>query len=251
MDEAVSAARRWPLAVMALVSVLIIGHFAAIFANVLAAPSGPWPTDDGPNMATPPRFAAVALDAAVPYLNAVKLTHNYHFTENHVSRFWTQHMVGRVAVKLRDAKGVEIATVALPDPNANPQVRFLQQLLVDGLTKDAPVEPFEGERIPAPNQAPRTVRYWEFGEGPKAKLGTMAEHLIPRDRPISGPSDWSMIVARSIARQLCAQKGAASAEIIRETRLVLPPEMIDDRSGEPIKLGDTVEVSFGEMHASP
>lgn len=234
-----------PAWIKVLGSIAIGGHLAAVGAMVLAAPSGPWPTDEGAGWATPPHFASSINEAATPYLKAVKLTHNYHFTENDVANLQSSGGTARFEARLRDAEGKEIAVLEFPDPNARGAVRYYQSLLAAGLDDDDMLQPRPGEFVPAPNQPIPTVRYWEMSEGRKARISTMQEHLIPRDRPVFGPSDKSLILARSFARYLCGTHGAKSAEIVRYSKRFIPPDVLFFDVPPPEGEFDASEMHFG------
>ncbi|MFO0944393.1 MAG: hypothetical protein U1D30_00375 [Planctomycetota bacterium] len=237
-----------PLWVKVVGSVLIGGHLAAVGAMVLAAPSGPWPTEDGAGWATPPHFATPINNAADSYLKGIKFTHNYHFTENDVANPHSgSGGAARLEIHLRDAQDKEIAVLQIPDPNARGAVRFYQSLLAAGLNDDDILEPRPGEFVPAPNQPIPTVRFWEMSEGRKAKISTMQEHLIPRDRPTFGPSEKSIILARSYARYLCKAHGAKSAEIIRHTKQYIPPDVMFFDAPPPEGEFDEVHMNFGVL----
>lgn len=210
----------------AIISLAIGGHLIAIAGMVLAAPSGPWPTEQGSDFASAPQFAQAINSAAVPYLSAIKMTHNYHFMENFPGNHPFAATTSRFEVRLRDKDGKETAVLHFPDPNASSAVRHRQQLLSDRLNDDEQLQPRDGEFVPAPNQAVRTFPFWEMAANQQMRVGTIEEHLIPRDRPVFRPSDWSLIIARSYARHLCRMHGAHSAEIVRRSRMLIPPDVL-------------------------
>lgn len=239
----------WPLWARLVASAAIVVHFGAVATIVLGAPSGPWFDGEGPGMATPPQFAQLPGPYADEYLRFVKLNNNFHFAENFISKFDTTGTVAWLEVKLRDASGQEVSTLRLPDPNASGSVRFMQQLLVEALNTDVPVEPLPGERIPAPNQAVNTVRYWEESESGPSRLSTIEEHLIPRDRPVFGPSATALILAQSYANHLCQKHGAASAELIRHAKPFIPPDFLFPGWQGGSEFNEMV-VTFGVRNAS-
>lgn len=208
---------RW---LMIVGSVAIVFHLSTLFIKVLAAPSGPWFTGEGPSLAAPPHLAMYFNEhLASPYLRTVKMTHNYHFTSNRgaMPRAY-------LTVKLENDAGEVQETLRFPDPNAGRFVRRWQELVTRWLVDDQPVQPGQGEFIPAPNQTVPTVLIWEMGgQDRQLRLVPVAEHLIPRDRPVMKPSDWSMIIMRSYARHLCKTTGADRVEIIRHSREPIPP----------------------------
>jgi hypothetical protein len=199
-------------------------------------------------MAEPPSFAQ-ALDgpAARDYLNLVKLTHNYHFAGNHP-------MVPGVylEIRLHDAKGEPLATMRFPDsehereaPNAS--VRFLQGIFAQGFVPDQPVAPLEGEAVPAPNQQAKTVAIWDIDTNESLRLRQVPEHLVPRNRQVFGPTEWSLVLVRSYTRYLCRKQGAASAEVIRHSRDVFPPTGLLTGPPPPGAFKDLI-ASYGEIH---
>jgi hypothetical protein len=203
-------------------SAAIVVHLFAVVTGLLAAPSGPWPSPEGPTIATPPQFAFSAQEeGGRAYLQAVGLRHDFHFSSNRPggSRAYLE-------VRLADAAGRDLGTLTLPDPAANPWLRFQQSLLVQWLADDQPVAPNFTEFIAAPGRSAPTTEIWDpkSREEPRQmRLRTIAEHLIPRDRPVFRPSPWAALLAKSYARHLCRAHGAASARLIRHSRDPLPP----------------------------
>lgn len=230
-------------------SVLIAGHLIAVLSLVLAANSGPWPVDDGYGFASSPHFAQGIYAKLSGYMNALKLTNNYHFTENDVANVHQNGFAAEFDVRLRDKEGKEITTLRFPDRSALPIVRHRQSILAAGLNSDEIVEPRPGEFVPAPDQPIRSVRVWENTDNRTGKLGTMQEHLIPRDRPVAGPSDLAMILSRSYARYLCRENNAASAEIVRYTRQVIPPDVLYTPENFPAEVFQETTMSFGVFDA--
>src|SRR5262249_51306775 len=116
----------------------------------------------------------------------------------------------------------------IPDPEANFWVRHRQSLLAQALADDEPVPPPQGEKVAAPGQQTRTVEIWDEVEKgvPRLAIKKVPEHLIPRDRPVFRPSEWSLILAQSYARYLCRTHGADKAEIIRHTQEAIPPGVL-------------------------
>ena len=120
--------------------------------------------------------------------------------------------------ELKDDTGSVIKTVKFPDDKANFWLRHRQLLLARALFEDLPVQPQRGEAIAPPKQMPPSVEIWEPGQGNVLRLRAVPEHLVPRDRTVFRPAEWSRLLARSYARYLCRMHGAASAEIIRHTK---------------------------------
>ena len=235
---------RWQMLAFSLV---ILFHLVAIGASSLSADSGPWPVDEGVDWATPPQFAGLIVRGESwnirPYLSLLKMTHNYHFISNR------PEPVTRFEARLLDAEGNETRTLQFPDANANSIVRNYQQLLAEGLAEDELIEPPAGEFIPAPNQPVRTVRIWEIDENGPGKISTVEEHLIPRDQPIYGPSEWSLLLARSFSRDLCRAHGVASVELVRSIKDYIPPGVMFMDGVPAPDAFDAGRVSFGVIHA--
>jgi hypothetical protein len=220
-------------------SAAILIHFGAVVLHALAASSGPWPGPDGAGMAGPPSFTRTLDEPLVQgYLKPLKLTHNYHFPSN-------RPIVPGVYldVTLKDSKG-ETTRLQFPNPEDNAWVRYLEGLFAQGLVPDRPIAPHQGEEIPAPHQEPRTVTIWD-GEQPLHKR-EVQEHLIPRNRPVYGPTDWSLVLINSYARYLRRKHGASSVEVVRHSRETIPPTVLLTESLPPIAFKDVL-VSYGDI----
>jgi hypothetical protein len=224
-------------------SVAILAHFLAVGTRVLAAPSGPWPMGEGfADRMLPPQFARDLNDIATPgYLQWVKLTHNYHFPSN------TPGSLGvYLEANVKDQNDTVLATVRLPEKDANPWVRHRQELFAQVLTQDQPVQPPQGEMIAAPGRGVRYVKIWEETGTRSGKIREVEEHRIPRDRPVQGPSEMSLLVARSYARYLCRAHGAAKVELIRHVREPVPVGvlfMLEPQAGA----FDELKSNFGDF----
>ena len=223
-------------------SVFVGLHFLAIGVHVLAAPSGPWVTPMGvPSQATGPKFTE-KLDEAVTtaYLQPLHMTHNYHFNGN---RGDTPGVA--FEVRLKDADGQLIKTLRFPSPQANAWVRQRQAMLAQQLGDDEPVQPLPGEVIPAPGQKMKKKTIWEPVGPDDLEMREIDEHLVPKNRQVFGPRPWSLIVARSYARYLCRDYGAASAELTRLSRQAVMPEILFAPKIEDEEL-KTLTTRFGE-----
>jgi hypothetical protein len=214
-------------------SVVIVLHLAAVVVVALAAESGPWMTQQGLEPGRPPDFAAVLRPTVEPYLRSVKLSHSYHFSTN-------RPMPGvRLEIGLLDKDGNLTDTVKLPDPGANWWVRHRQLYLAGGLGGDVMLQ--RRERIAAPKHDTPMVEYWSAPQtqGPYPKgpwhLKLKAEHEISAPDPISGqmagnpdfgPSPWAMLLANSYARHLSRERGAAKIAIVRYHRDAVPPTVL-------------------------
>jgi hypothetical protein len=187
--------------------------------------------EGNPEMAPPPHLAQWAQEPFVRrYLSLIKLAHAFQFTSNH-----TYAPQASLEVRLLDEKGEVMKTVRIPDPKAPPAVRRQQALLARWLIEDQPVPPPAGESIPAEGKKVPEVPLWEPvpDEPRKLVLAWVPENLVPRDRPVYRPSEWSMLVVRSCARHLCRVHGAASAEVHRHSREPIPPRVLDEPNAPP------------------
>jgi hypothetical protein len=229
-------------------SVVLILHLGALAALAVAAPSGPWPTPFGASTAMPPYFAQEINNVALPnYLQPLKMTHNYHFVTNRPGGPEV-----RFEAELLDESGKVIDRVKFPEKDAFCWIRHRESLLARALGDDMPVQAPPGENVPAPGQETRTVTIWDMpGGSQQLELKTVPEHLIPRNRPVERPSEWSLLLARSYARYLCRTHGAASVRIYRHNRepvmpVVLYPGVQLDRVLAPNTFEDRVAF-FGEF----
>jgi hypothetical protein len=222
---------------------LAIGfHLLAVGLVVVAAPSGPWPTPEGANLATPPQFAfSLHRDLTAAYTRALKLQHNAHFTGN---RPGTPGVF--FEARLKDAEGRQITTVRVPDPAANAWAAYQQAVLAGRLADDEPVPPPQGEVIAAPHRAVPSVTIWAVAGNRQLKLERVPVHLVPRDRPVFRPSEYSLLLARSYARHLCRRHDAACAEIIRHTQDPIPPAVMGEDGPPEAAFGELVS-NFGEL----
>ncbi len=231
-------------------SLAVCLHLLALGIHVLAAPSGPWSTPFGPSESIGPQFALSFDSVASPYyLQPLRMTHNYHYRTNRVEASGVFF-----EVRLKDTDGRVMQTLKFPDDKASFWVRHRQSLLADDLAEDVPVQARPGEAIPAPNQKVAGVTIWDFdtpdGKGRPGqemlRLRQVQEHLIPRDRPVMRPSEWSLILAKSYARYLCRQHSAATAELIRHTREAIQPAVMFFPELPP-NIFDELVCSFGEV----
>jgi len=223
-------------------SLAILIHFVAVIAHTLAVPSGPWPGPEPRTMAGPPRFAqSVDEYLGQAYLSALRLSHNYHFTSNQPASPGVY-----LEIHIHDTAGETLTSLQFPDKNANRWVRHRQECFVSGLVPDRPIMPPAGEEVPAPGQEPRKVEIWELAGEQGLRLQEKEEHLIPRNRDVWGPTEWSRVVVRSYARYLCRAHGAASVEIVRHSRDVIPPAAFLNGRPPPAAFSDLV-ASYGKI----
>jgi hypothetical protein len=241
-------------------SAAIAYHLVAITLPVLDTPSGPWPTPVGRSLDEPPYFAHAAAPLATLHGKYLRVAHSYHFVTNRPGD--TPGV--EFEVRLRDEGNNLLETLRFPDPGANPWVRHRQELLASALAPDLPVEPPAGEVIAPPGAAVPTVPIWTLPDDPPLvlaginsprpgaddkvplRLNLVPQHLIPRNRGVMRPTDWSLVLARSYARYLCRTHGAATAEIIRHTRESVPPGVLFGNE-VPAPAFDDLVASFGEM----
>jgi hypothetical protein len=225
-------------------SVAIVVHFALVGVRTLANPSGPWPSRDGMEVAPAPRFAEeLNQRVAQPYVRLLRLPDGSHPAGRGPARVGVF-----VEVQLRDGEGKLVTTVRLPDPQANAWVRSRQQLLAQEFVPDMPVTPRPGEAVPAPNQTVRKVAIWEMSSGRALQLQSTPEHLVPRNRPVYAPSEWSQVLARAYGRYLCRAHGAASAEVIRHSREAVPPGALESGESPPDTFEDLI-ANYGKIGA--
>jgi hypothetical protein len=223
-------------------SVAVSLHLFAVIILALASPSGPWPTPFGTSMAAEPAFAQrISTVTTRSYLAPLKMTHNYHFATNRPVSPGVY-----LEVRLKDATGEILQVVRIPDKKANFWVRHRQTLLAQALADDQPIEPRPGEVIPAPHQQVQEITIWDLNADRTLRLRSVPEHLVPRDRPVSRPSPWSLLLARSYGRYLCRVHNASSAELLRHTREpILPAIMFLDET--PPNTFDELIANFGEF----
>lgn len=222
---------------------LIAFHLLALTVRVLAADSGPWPTMEGRNMAGAPRFA-FDLYQSMPgdYLKLLQMTHNYHFSSDRLGRFGIF-----LEARLKDADGNEIARLKYPEDGAGFWLKHRQELIVEKLGTDEPVQVPMSERVPAPNRPVEMVTIWNEYENRKMRLKTVElNSLIGSTRPYVRPSELAMLYARAYARYLCRSHGAASVEIIRHHQDPIPPDVLFD-DNIPSGAFDEAISNFGEF----
>jgi hypothetical protein len=71
------------------------------------------------------------------------------------------------------------------------------------------------------------------------------ENEVPKDRPVFRPSEWSLLVVRSLTRHLCALHGAAAAEAVRHSREALPPRILFER--ELLPQMEDLQSNYGRL----
>lgn len=239
---ALDAPRPLPAWLRIVASVAIVVHLGVFAAWVLHAPSGPWITPFGPSDAEGPYFARpIAQAAESTYLRPLRMTHTYRFAANNVATLGVYF-----EVHLRDDKGKHLKTLKFPDDKALPWPRHRQAILARELTNDRPVQPGGSEVIPAPNRKMETVTIWEPGKE-QMSLKRTPVHMVPRDRPVEGPSPWSLLLAQTYMRHLCREHKASSAELVRHTRgVIFPSFTILDETMIPPDAFNELVCNFGE-----
>jgi hypothetical protein len=90
------------------------------------------------------------------------------------------------------------------------------------------------------------VPIWDVAGNRRLVLRPVPAHLVPRDRAVYRPSDWSMLMARSYVRHLCREHGAVKGELIRHTFDPVPPAVLFLESPNPAEFGELVS-NFGEV----
>jgi hypothetical protein len=230
MSDRPPAVRPLPHWLIVAGSALIVFHFSALIVLVLAAPSGPWPTEFGSSTALPPTFAQNINDSTTPgYLQPLKMTHNYHFESNRTDR---PHVF--FEVRLLDEEGNPLKTLRFPDPEANRWVRHRQQLLASWLGNDQPVPYPQGEVLAPPGQELPTREVWDYvdeqGTLGLRRVNDIQLRKVFDDRGPGGgvmaPSQLSRVMAGSYVRHLCRQHGAASGVLLRHSKNVIPPALM-------------------------
>lgn len=207
-------------------SALILVHLGIVICHALAAPSGPWVTDAGPQWYSPPQFAYLVAEATHPlYGDGLKLNQRFRYPSTRPD------LPGaRLEVRIQDEKGATTRTVRLPDPDANPWVRYRQTILAREVYDDQPIPPPAGEVIPAPGQvAPRTL-IWEERPNRELVLQEIPVHLVPRDRPNMRPTPWSVLLARAYARRVERTLQAPKVDVVRITKQPIYPAILDNPS---------------------
>ena len=231
-----------PRPVIFLASIAIAFHLIAIVANVLAAPSGPWPFQEREGLTMPPQFAQGLTQAfGAPYLKFLHMTSNYHFMTNRPGS-----PDAYIEARLKNRSSGDAKTAKFPDPSANFWVRHRQSLLAQALGGDMPYN-LEGERAPPEGKDAPRVTIWKQEKDGSMKLDEEREHEIRdlmRSGPVIRPSDLSRILARSYSRFLSRLFPEASAEVIRRSRNSVSPTAFS-MGGPPPQAFEDMVANFG------
>lgn len=203
-------------------SVAIVIHFGAIGVNALAAMSGPWPNHDS-GMIGPPLLAAQVHEAfGADYLRLIRLNHNYHFLANRLPSTPGVYLEFR----LKDEQGNELGMARVPDDNANAWVRHHQSLLTQQVFwEDRVVTPQQSELIAAPGGEVPKTQYWKMDKG-RLELVTVDVNQVPLTPPVSGPTQWSLMLASAYSRHICRTHGAAKAQVLRHHQNAILPMVL-------------------------
>ncbi|HWY86380.1 MAG TPA: hypothetical protein VNX28_06635, partial [Gemmataceae bacterium] len=115
-----------------------------------------------------------------------------------------------------------------------------------GLGNDQPVQVGRSEVIPAPGEKMPTVTIWDNSDPKFWKLRDVPEHLVPKDRPVTQPSEWSLLLARSYQRYILREyEDAASVELVRHSRNQISPGLLLMPTPPPNAFEELV-CSFGD-----
>lgn len=244
VPKSINAADGVPRWFVVVGSLAIAFHLFAVVVNALAAPSGPWPNMEGAGgMEVMPPQAAFSINQWISrvYSDPLKMTNNYHFNSNRPGLPGVYF-----EVKLKDESGQEVATLKFPEKDANFWVRHRQAQLANGLGNDMPVQNQQGEVIPAPNRPVPSIAIWDMVDNQKLKIKSVSQNMMPRDRQVMRPSQWSMVLAASYGRYLCRTHNAASAEIIRHNKQPIPPAVLFMNNFQSGAFDDLVS-NYGEF----
>lgn len=231
-------------------SVIIALHLGAVVIGALSAPSGPWPSlQGGIEMGPPPWFANSLRSWVQPYLEAAGLTHNYHFPTNQPALPDVRldiKLKDQQGNPLKDQQGAELV-ISIPDETANAWVRHRQGLLARWVGDDIPVAPLMSAVIAAPGQPLPEVSYWDMTQAGQLTLVHQPQHLVPRDRPVMGPSPISLLLVRSYVRHLCRSHGGAKADVLRHHQEPISPMVLLTNANVPVEAFDRTTSHFGEF----
>jgi hypothetical protein len=260
-------------------SALILVHLAALGILVLSAPSGPWPTNYGQDMAVAPQFALAAGSVTNEYyLRPLGLAYsNYHFATNRA-----RIPAVLFEVVLRDEQNKEIQRFRFPDDNANFWVHHRQTLLTRWLADDQPIPQRGAEVVSVKGQQPPRLSYLLTLEEirraraqdiqmetppledkvdlPDSKVRHMylvwvrddQAGAIPRDRPVFRPSDMSLLLAKAYMRDLQRKYKAHAVDLVRYYRDAVSPEFlyIPDANALPRDSFLEIVTHFGDLQGN-
>jgi len=147
---------------------------------------------------------------------------------------------------LKDQQGNDVV-ISIPDERSNRSVRHRQELLARWTGDDIPVASPVSESIAAPGHQIPEVSYWEMTQAGQLTLLSQPQHLVPRDRPVLGPSPMSLALVRSYVRHLCRVHGAAKADVFRRHQEPIPAMMLFTNENVPANTFDPIISYFGEF----
>lgn len=167
---------------MALGSVVILLHLAAVAVCGFMMVSGPWPTPMGDSPALPPQFAQTAYRAAgLVYAQGLRIGANSRYISNRPGK---QPAI-QFEVLLKDGKGALIKRLKFPDPEANFWVRHRQEMLAQALGEDQLMPALEGEILAAPGQKLERRTVWR-GLAPMVMQGSRW-HIRDKEKKLLFP----------------------------------------------------------------
>jgi hypothetical protein len=212
-----------------------VGTLVGIHLTALAvAPLSP-PSDVRPNGEVPlsPEFI-VPLNAALSpnWLLPLKMSWTWRDPKS------TIRLGQRLECRVIDETGAEIAIVNYPS-STSPILREREESLVRAIADSSPVIPPEGTEILPKGMADTAVTFW----AEKAWVmvpETVEQHRLPRDRELFGPTEWSELTAKSLARHLGRRFPRADrVELIRHQDPVVPLMLLAEQrvSSEPFRSG--------------
>ncbi len=216
-------------------TVFILLHFLALGAHALNARSGYWWSPFGRSEAEPPPFAYAIDNTLFPYLESLRMTHDYHFATNRVSVPDVKFQI-----KLYDKHNKVIDTLDFPENAPNPWVRHRLEIMAQQLGDDMPVSPRLGESI-----GKVMINVWE-PDGDANVIKQIRPHEISKDRPVFAPSPRSILIARAYVRYQCRLHGASSGELVRRSRDPVEPSILV-LPQMPREAFQEMVASFGQM----
>ncbi len=238
------APRPLPGILSAIGGLAAVAHLSAVAMLALAAPSGPWPFENGLSFSPGPQFAtAAAVNVVYPYyLTPLRMTHNYRFQTNNVAVTEIY-----LEVRLKDEFGNVTHKLKFPDDKANYWVRHRQKLLAQALGEDQPAQDAPTDYISQAGNVVKRMPTKEIWEEINGVLHLKRVESVPRDRSYFRPSPTAKVLAESYMRYLCNEHKAASAELVRFSKQAVMPIMLFVNEDEMRRrLPPVLESHFGE-----
>lgn len=176
------------------------------------------------------------------------------------ANFWVYHRQKLLARALGDDQPVQprgAEKVAAPSQQVHRVFYWLQPQDVDKLVKKDVLPSYLAEpeeKAPSGNTPLADMLLQSNPESKAAKVQRLRlisipeyqEGAIPRDRPLSRPSDWSLLLARSYLRYLCQQHNAHSAELVRCSQEPVMPALMFSPEQPPETFVET-QSNFGDL----